>query len=541
MFWRPGDDSINFLAELTTQKRQDDLWLSEVLEQCRDGKLGYEDYCFLHGLPTKHCGSWLSLRKESACGVQACSELCQVWEGRARARSAWADQSSMECSVCAAERVRRNRLVDDSDPRLRQPPFIDSPFIHQHNEPKYHVLLLRAVEHAKRNMSGPQHILWLTAQDTPVNPDEIADDHSQVEKKRIRWLQFHDQRTGGIPGLLPLYHGMRARVTERVSKKLHILKHCPCVVDGWDLHSADKAESEDGERLLQYLPNCIYVRFEGAAWRVHPDLQPGVFPLKPKHIMWTLNHKTGAKVQRRGFTLLPDYACTAHMVQGMTFQGAMADFWDFLDNASLKDMLAAYIAASRVRVADGLLVLRAFSHHLFQQGPPPGPHCLMKLLQARCKRGVPPYTEADALAEYATLKEARDSGAARRKQAGHTWTCFDCDLAYPAEGFDAHAHRPDDIYRKCVAPGCWLACSACAAAHMLVQGHPDLAERAILRCGRCGQIKKRSPHRVGAQRHVVSSVRIAARPRQAGVWRVPEAAAAKHVPRRHRVRRWQSV
>ena len=57
MFWHRGVDSINFLAELTIQKRQDDQWFSEVLLQCRSGHLANEDYYFLMGLPTKRCGS----------------------------------------------------------------------------------------------------------------------------------------------------------------------------------------------------------------------------------------------------------------------------------------------------------------------------------------------------------------------------------------------------------------------------------------------------------------------------------------------------
>ena len=37
----------------------------------------------------------------------------------------------------------------------------------------------------------------------------------------------------GVPGLIPLY---LARVTERISKKLRILKHGSGTVVGWDLH-----------------------------------------------------------------------------------------------------------------------------------------------------------------------------------------------------------------------------------------------------------------------------------------------------------------
>ena len=66
-------------------------------------------------------------------------------------------------------------------------------------------------------------------------------------------------------------------------------------------------------------------------------------------------------MKRRGFQLLPDYACTAHMVQGMTLPGLVTECGGVLGKPQLKDMLAAYVALSRVRKADCLLLLRAFS------------------------------------------------------------------------------------------------------------------------------------------------------------------------------------
>ena len=80
----------------------------------------------------------------------------------------------------------------------------------------------------------------------------------------------------------------------------------------------------------------------------------------------------------------------------------LADCGDVMDTAVLKDMLCAYVALSRVRRSEGLLLLRAFSPYLFGQGPPPGPHCLMKLLRAKHGTAqVEPYSLEDASAEYA--------------------------------------------------------------------------------------------------------------------------------------------
>ena len=118
-----------------------------------------------------------------------------------------------------------------------------------------------------------------------------------MQRKKQRWLQYHDQMTAGIPGLLPLYIGMRARVTEKISKKLNILKHTPCIVVGWELHPNEERHKTVGERVLQYMPQCIYVKFEGMPARIMDGLDPGAFPLKTRVAQWIVNKKTEAKVR----------------------------------------------------------------------------------------------------------------------------------------------------------------------------------------------------------------------------------------------------
>ena len=83
-----------------------------------------------------------------------------------------------------------------------------------------------------------------------------------LEKKVARWLQYHEQHTSGIPGLLPIYVGMRARVTERISNKLKICKYTPCTVIARDLRSNDK------QRVIM-----LFVRRNvwGRWWASRPD------------------------------------------------------------------------------------------------------------------------------------------------------------------------------------------------------------------------------------------------------------------------------
>merc|ERR1739841_472580 len=103
----------------------------------------------------------------------------------------------------------------------------------------------------------------------------------------------------------------------------------------------------------------------------------------PVYRTWELNAAQGAKIRRHGFTLLPDYASAAFMIQGATLPAAIADCGDVSDTGGLSELMTTYVILSRVKSADGLLLLRAFCPNMFQMGALPGPHCLLKLLRHR--------------------------------------------------------------------------------------------------------------------------------------------------------------
>ena len=93
-------------------------------------------------------------------------------------------------------------------------------------------MLLRAVEAAKHADEKPKPIMWITAEDSFPNPGELAKDEEKRQQQRERLLQFNDQKTKGIPGLLPIFLGMKVRVTEELAKgfdeqqrRVAILKH----------------------------------------------------------------------------------------------------------------------------------------------------------------------------------------------------------------------------------------------------------------------------------------------------------------------------
>ena len=57
--------------------------------------------------------------------------------------------------------------------------------------------------------------MWITAEDSFQNPGEIVKDEETRQQQRERLLQYNDQKSKGIPGLLPTFLGMKVRVTEK--------------------------------------------------------------------------------------------------------------------------------------------------------------------------------------------------------------------------------------------------------------------------------------------------------------------------------------
>ena len=119
--------------------------------------------------------------------------------------------------------------------------------------------------------------------------------------------------------------------------------------------------------------------------------------------------------------------------------------------------MTSYVILSRLKIAGGpgkggLILARACSKDLFQNGTPPGPHCLLKFLRARFtaagqgasnEAGTPTsvaassnckvaYALADAQTEFESLMNAYDAKRGVRKLRGTTWKCEHCSFELPA-------------------------------------------------------------------------------------------------------------
>ena len=64
-------------------------------------------------------------------------------------------------------------------------------------------------------------------------------DRSALNAKRKRWLEFHDQKTGGIMGLLPLIKTLPVRLTDHIDRILGLYKQTKCTIHGWTLNISE--------------------------------------------------------------------------------------------------------------------------------------------------------------------------------------------------------------------------------------------------------------------------------------------------------------
>ena len=347
MFWNLGDtkpipSSRNLLFELRKQVRSTDTWLNYILSFDRVGAQPWEVYCFTHGLPTRHVGSWLPGEALPACGREQCLKLqAETWPRQfLELRCNWGDMQVQECGECKQERTRRRQVLGtnpDVVDNEKYAAFADAPYVHPFNQPKYHALICHAVQFAQ---AKSQAVLWCIAQDWPLTSDDEQLTPDELQGYREAWLATHDQRTGGIMGLLPLVQDMPVRFTDTVDREKKAFKHTAGILRKIVLEDeeADRVMTcTEPEVVLQRMPTLLQIEISEG----HDE--PVLLDLKSEYVVWSRDVAGNAKVRRRGFRIVPDFAGTAHAYCGDTLARCKGDLLEWTKVPTHDAMLWAYI------------------------------------------------------------------------------------------------------------------------------------------------------------------------------------------------------
>ena len=115
-----------------------------------------------------------------------------------------------------------------------------------------------------------------------------------------------------------------------------------------------------------------YVEFPDAPWAIE-GLPQGVYPLPPASRTWEVSKYTKIKVRRTGFFLVPDFASTAHMIQGQSLEAAFADVVnDDMFEAATEELHVTENGKRRVHVETDYMPRKTFWGFAQQPSSDPG-------------------------------------------------------------------------------------------------------------------------------------------------------------------------
>ena len=179
---------------------------------------------------------------------------------------------------------------------------------------------------------------------------------------------------------------------------------------GWQLDDKEPQPPQDRDHFLRYAPKCVYVQFHDTltdgqqilpGWSI-VGLGRGVYAISPKPEYWYLDAKQSyshIRISRHQLPIAPDFARTAYSMQGFTLLAGKID----LQLSKNMDAVTAYVAMSRFKTADDILILQPFALEVFQQGAPQQAELLLKYIGLENKEDI----HADIAALQARMEEER--------------------------------------------------------------------------------------------------------------------------------------
>ena len=144
----------------------------------------------------------------------------------------------------------------------------------------------RAVEFARQHKRG---ITWIKANDKPSNrtlqqrPDLI------LQKKS--WLSRHDRECGDLYGMFPLIEGLPVSLADHLNRSpnIQLLRGRVGRIHSWKVAAEESSVWEDEVRILQKMPEVVYVKFDNCSWHLAGTPEPGIYPIKTVKRTWFLD------------------------------------------------------------------------------------------------------------------------------------------------------------------------------------------------------------------------------------------------------------
>ena len=367
LLWENGSEGVQGVTELYQCERTHDEWLQAVQEEFRHCALTETTHAFLHGCPTSVPGSYLHGRL--CCADPKCLKMLQ-------AQATPKEILDQECDTCRNERVSRALVIHAPDDSRLEGHFAQAVCIFSTNALKYHVNKLRAQQFAALHSRALYYAVAsdrISSRALQAKPD--------LQQDKLSWLKRHDKECGNLYGILPLCLGLPVAATDHLDRRPKILRGCRGYVVGWTAEPtlSQGQVAKDNAIIWNTLPSVVYVSFQTEqTWQIG-SLPPNVLPIAPVRSTWFLDAgraKPQLAISRRQFSLAPAFASTAHAAQGQTLpQGVIAD----LQIGANGNPFTSYVAMTRVKDRQHLLIYRPFAAKPFQRGISLGRDLLLRV------------------------------------------------------------------------------------------------------------------------------------------------------------------
>ena len=229
-----------------------------------------------------------------------------------------------------------------------------------------------------------------------------------------------------------LVEGMPVVLTNHIDRDKALFRGRVGTIRTIVMHHKESSQFEKGTRVLQKLPKFVLVKFNKADgteadWRLPGLDEQGLYPICPCMASWFLDKDRKhpvLRIFRRQLPLAPAFAMTAYAAQGQTFaDGTIVD----LCIGKGTNPLDVYVALTRAKRREDVLIFQPFSRELFLQGEQKGPRLLLQHLRG----------------EHIDWKAV---------EAGHmpSARCVDCGLLKYKDAFRVHQWNRKDGQRRCM-------------------------------------------------------------------------------------------